>query len=237
MTVADRWFYFPSAGLLGLIGVILSVVKLRFKNIKVICYTVATIIILLLSLRTMSRNTNWSDNLTLFSHDAKVQDNYEIENNIGSFLSIQQEYSRALIHTRKSVELYPYDINLSNLGFIYEQLHDYSQAEKYYTEAITTKNISTSHQKTVEYSYLRLSGIYLFHKKPEVAKKILVKALTDYPQDGTLWAFLSMSEYNLHQQPAALAAAGKAKVLFPSSSTNNLYKKIFNKKPVDFQNL
>ncbi len=69
MTVADRWFYFPMVGLLGMIGVILNTPQVKLNNKWIM--TLIIIILSLLSLRTIIRNTNWQDNQTLYFHDLK----------------------------------------------------------------------------------------------------------------------------------------------------------------------
>lgn len=69
MTVADRWMYFPIVGLLGVVGVSIQVIKLVSKNRIAFGLTLGVILISLLSLRTIIRNTNWSDEARLLGHD------------------------------------------------------------------------------------------------------------------------------------------------------------------------
>lgn len=235
-TVADRWMYFPIIGFLGVTGFVISGFKNIFADKQIIPY-LAIIIVLLLSVRTMVRNTNFSDNYTLFLHDSKVADNFDIESNVGAILSSSRLFRAALPHSLKSVEMYPYDINLSNLGYIYEQLGDYNLAQKYYLESISTQRVSTTHQNTVQYDYLRLSGLYLFHGNPGKAEGILVQATHTIPDSWNLWAFLAISEYYNKDKQKALAAAQNANKLYPNPSTSKLLYLISNNKPVNFQQL
>lgn len=234
-TVADRWIYFPLIGFLGISGFIIS--EIRLRQFRQIFPYLAVLIIMLLSVRTIIRNTNWSDNLTLFSHDAKVSDNFDLESNIGAVLSTDNLPKEALPHTLKSVQMYPYDLNLSNLGDIYDQLGEYSLAKKYYSESLATRRISVDHQTLALHVYLRLSGIYLFHGNPYKAKVILRQAVKDYPHEWTLWSFLAISEYYDHNKKNALVAAETAKNLFPGASTTKLYYLISNNKQVNLQEL
>lgn len=235
-TVADRWFYFTIPGLLGLIGLLVMNLPntVHYTKILAVC---AVIIVLACSVRTIIRNANWSDNITLYSHDAEVIDNYDIESNLGSFLSNERRFKEALAHTKKSVELYPYDINLSNLGFNYEELGNYQNAEIYYKKSIYTKNISPTHQSTAQYSFLRWGGIYLFHGKPAISKTIFAQAVVMYPKNAILWAFLAISEADMNQHTQALKASKMAYELMPDSSTEKLYVQIENNKSVNFNNL
>ncbi len=73
MTVADRWFYFPLVGILGMLGVAIQEVAPIVKKQKNAFLSVAVIIILLFSLRTCIRNFDYKDNKTLYAHDTKNQ--------------------------------------------------------------------------------------------------------------------------------------------------------------------
>jgi len=69
MIVADRWMYFPIVGLLGVVGVCMHTIKFKSNKFKVAGFTLGIILISLLSLRTMDRNTYWSDQIKLLAHD------------------------------------------------------------------------------------------------------------------------------------------------------------------------
>jgi tetratricopeptide (TPR) repeat protein len=234
-TVADRWMYFPIVGFLGVSGFIISEIKLR--QLKQLFPYLAILILTLFSVRTIIRNTNWSDNLTLFSHDAGLSDNFDLESNIGALLSTENLPKLALPHTLKSVQMYPYDLNLSNLGDVYYQLGEYTLAKKYYSESISSTRISIGHQVTIEHAYLRLSGLYLFYGDPRKAEIILHQAIKIYPNQWTFWAFFAISEYYDHDKKDALVSAEKAKNLAPGISTAKLYYLISNNKPVNLQEL
>ena len=82
-TVADRWMYFPLAGIVGLLGVGVSTIKINKKYFSYLGVA-SFIVIAALSIRTMYRNTDWHDAMTLFTTDSKINNNYDIQNNIGS---------------------------------------------------------------------------------------------------------------------------------------------------------
>ena len=58
-TVADRWFYFPIVGLLGILGIGIHLIKSNHKIIKKISYLLIIFLVILFSIRTITRNTNW----------------------------------------------------------------------------------------------------------------------------------------------------------------------------------
>ena len=82
MTVADRWFYLPLAGLLGLIGVTIQNVSIQDEKIKILMFLISVSIVLLLSFRTILRDINWQSPTDLYTHDSMVEDDYNIESNL-----------------------------------------------------------------------------------------------------------------------------------------------------------
>ncbi|HVA96386.1 MAG TPA: hypothetical protein VND99_01915 [Candidatus Acidoferrales bacterium] len=68
-TVADRWMYFPIAGLLGTIGVSIQNLNSKSVNAKIAGVILAIIVISLLSFRTINRNNDWKTDFGLNLHD------------------------------------------------------------------------------------------------------------------------------------------------------------------------
>lgn len=232
-TVSDRWFYFPMGGLLGIIAVLFELLRKEYKKIVPVGYVCAIFIICLLSIRTIVRNTNWQNQLTLFAHDISLQDNFDSENNLGSAYTRTGDTKSALKHYRKSVEFLPNDTNLFNLGYSYEVLGDIPAAKKYYLKVIANKS-SRSADKL--YSFETLGFLYS-KNDPKIAKNYAVEGLREFPDSGSLYAILAMSEYDLHDRSAALNAAERAKLFLPDEETNMLYFLIQENKPVNSDTL
>jgi len=108
MTVSERWMYFPIVGLLGIIGVMIHSLQLKGSAIKTASIIAAIIILGMFSLRTIVRNTNWSDEITLFSHDVQVDDDYLKELMLAQDLINKGMKEQALPHFEKSIELNPH---------------------------------------------------------------------------------------------------------------------------------
>jgi tetratricopeptide (TPR) repeat protein len=235
-TVSDRWFYFPIIGLLGLIGLFLqsySFVEKKKNFVVIICLG----IIILLSLRTVMRNTNWVDNLTLFTHDNKIVENYDIENNLGSEYFGRGDYSQALVRYKRSYMLLPYEINTYNLGVTYESLGNIPQAEKYYLLGIQQKKylIDSGYK---EQAYESLAKIYTFREKPTgESLGFIKKGLQLYPDSGYLWADLACMDYSFGYYNQALQAATNAKNLLPIIQTAYIYNQISTRKKITFNSL
>jgi hypothetical protein len=98
MTSADRWFYFPMLGFLGMIGTVISDNSFQKIHKKVYVDTIFITIISILAVVTFINNTNWYSDIALYSHAAKISDNYVIENNLGNSYASIYDYPDALTH-------------------------------------------------------------------------------------------------------------------------------------------
>lgn len=137
MTVADRWFYLPMAGLLGLFTTLFSKFKLNPILITSCCLLIA-----LFSFRSRIRIDNWQDGLTLYSHDVQlVQGSFDLENNLGVELFRAGKYKEAKAHFESSTQIAPsWWTNWNNLGAVVEREGDLDTAANYYHLAITNGN-------------------------------------------------------------------------------------------------
>src|SRR6266566_449513 len=104
-TVADRWMYFPLAGLLGMIAVGLQSINLRNSSVKRASLLLSILLIGMLSIRTMVRNANWYNEVTLFSSEVQVHDTYQNEDALGEALLYKGLKDQAVPHFIKSIEL------------------------------------------------------------------------------------------------------------------------------------
>jgi protein O-mannosyl-transferase len=233
MTVADRWFYFPIVGLLGLIGVTIHAINLPIKKYKNGFYILAAFIIIILSIRTMIRNSNWRDAFTLNTHDSKIHTNFNLENNLASEYSKRGEFDKALQHAKKSVKLFPYENNFLNLAIIYQQMGDMKNAKVNYYEALSKKHYSSIKQKHLLATYKNSIWLLLYEKSYNEAKTILNEALLEYPNDPQLWEEVAICEYGLNNQEQAIDAINKALKLSPNvQEFHNLLLQIQNNKPI-----
>jgi len=106
-TVADRWMYFPMAGLLGLIGVGINNIHFSRSSVKRTAAIATVILIGILSGRTIMRNTNYFDQKTILTHDIQVVDDESKEADLGYLLLDKGMREQAYQHFEKAVELNP----------------------------------------------------------------------------------------------------------------------------------
>jgi len=226
-TVVDRWFYFPLIGLLGLIAVIYESLPLKITKFKTIWVILAVVVISSLSLRTIIRNTNWIDPVTLFNHDIKISDNYDIEEALGVEYSQRGEPVLAALHFQRSVALRPYEGNWHNLGVMYAvSLDQIGKAKEAFRMALQAKDYKvTPGHKHILNTYVDYATVMVFYDKDPKAVPFIINALQDYPDSADLYVLLGIAKYELRDKAGALAAISKA---YHVTTDTYLYNRIEN---------
>ena len=108
------------------------------------------IIILLFSVKTITRNTNWKDNITLFAHDVKVSKNsakgnssyaselYSLAEPMTDTAQRNKILRQSIPYFERAAEIYPsYTESLIRLGNVYYMMNgDYKTMLAYYLKAL-----------------------------------------------------------------------------------------------------
>jgi hypothetical protein len=228
-TVADRWFYFPIVGLLGIFGVIFSL-NWHTKIRKDVVIAVAIIIIVLLSLRTMVRNANWVNTLTLCQHGLQiVPEAYNVQSVCASELLKVGQYEEAKKHYAKAAEIAPkWGSNWYQYGLSYEYTKDIPKAREYYHKSIRLSNEVNA--------YVSLAATYLkYENEPKAAKQIVEKGLKSYPNYQRLQLYLAVCEYKLGNKQKALELATKAYQTTPTPESQYVLTQITNDQEIKLQ--
>jgi len=124
-TFSDRWFYFPIVGLLGIFGMFFQSLPIKKEQLKYFVFGLTFICINILSIRTMVRNTNYVDQMTLFSHDAAVAKNgFDLENQLGAMYYQANNITESRKHFQKAVAEMPCLNSTSNLELVDQQIGD-----------------------------------------------------------------------------------------------------------------
>lgn len=229
MTVADRWFYLPIAGFLGILGVVLSKFSVNTYKVRTVTLLSCIAILGLLSLKTIERNTDWQNEKTLLSHDIKISDDYNKELALGAMFISQGNYDQAIVHTKRSVEQNPYYGNLGVLGTIYMHNGDLVKAKDCLVKALSEKEQDSSLDQTYLY-YARLLALY---DQPEQAVQIInSRLLPKYPNVPYIWLLLAIAEYRQDHQVAAMEAVTRASAISNVPQTQYVYQVIENRYPV-----
>lgn len=231
-TVADRWFYFPMVGLLGIVGVLLNVVsvgisKLRNNNklLPLLGYG-AIFIILSLSTLTVIRNSQWKSSTRLFTHDvAFAEDSSKLNNMLGGDYLQSGDLGKAKYHFEKSLILDPdFGNSINSMGLIYELERDIINAKSFYA-----KNIALNDGLPKNLSYQGLSRIaLLYERNPKLSREISEAALQKYPLDPLLLEILANAQYFEGEKDKSLETAQKLFEYQPTQANYYLVQEIVN---------
>lgn len=214
-TVADRWFYYPMVGILGMIGVTIKFFEtlkpwanFRKMKLSLIFQIIVTILILILSYRTFLRTLDWKDGLTLAQKDIQVNTgNFALENFLGGELIRAQRFDEALKHINKAIQLYPQEWQAwNNRGVIYRHLGAVKNDLSYIQQA--KENFIMANNKTSAYSpFENLVETVFYFDSPKEARRLILDYFKIAPISSNLWAVLSLSEYQLGSNEQALETA------------------------------
>lgn len=215
MTVAERWLYFPFIGFLLLILGFLS--GLKNKQTYSVILVILFVSIIPFSIRTIIRNFDWKDGLTLYSHDEKINtDSFDLENNLGVELFRVNKIEEAKLHFEKSLRLQPkWHFARNNLGAVYQNLGELDKAEEQYRKVLEDSDYYLAHENLV--------SIFLTEKNYAAAKDWAEKSLLKLPQNSVLWRSLAIAQYQLGNKDAALKAAENAYTLGPTKESAYIY--------------
>lgn len=224
LTVSDRWFYFPIIGLLGMIGVLLTVYKINLGSKAVIIIIVS--LLLLLSLRTFIRSFDWRDNFTLATHDLKISKQaYNLELILSGEYYNQKNFKFAAVHAQKSIALYPNPVSYTVLGLTYYNLGNYEQSRQWFLKALQYADFE------VVYTNLAIISLSYGDKNNNISF-IKNVALKKYPENAELWLCLAWLEYNNNDKDNAKTAIMRAYQLDKGGQTAAVYHAIMNNLPL-----
>ncbi len=227
MTVADRFFYLPIVGLLGMIGVYLEHVNSIFRrNVYVRRFLLmgSAIMLILLITRTVHRNSNWVDERALYEHDLSIYDSFNIENNLGNIYLSDGRYKDALARFQQSYALFPTELNSFNVGYAYDLQRRPEEAVQHYEKSLTYKKYPDKNNAVIRQMAMeKLIRLYLIEKKYARAQEILKRNPSDLSINGQLWQYFAISEYNLGNTDEAYAALEKSKKYLSSTDASSDY--------------
>jgi hypothetical protein len=181
MTVAERWFYLPMIGMLGMIGSLLRKSRLLF--------TISIIFICLFAFRSFFRTMDWKNGLTLYGRDIKISKGaFDLENNYGVELFRAGDYQEAKVHFLKSTELAPHWwTNWNNLGAVYEQEKNYQKASENYQKSIDNGQYYLAYENLAKI-------LVVYGKDRGKTDEFLRKALEMFPENENLKQIKAYSE-------------------------------------------
>ena len=235
-TVANRWFYLPVIGLFGIFGVIIMQVSAKKYERCLILFGI--LLILLFSVRTIIRNSNWYNGMTLATHDLQYSpEDYSLESYLGVQYYNLGQYDNAQKHFIVSTELAPYwDLNWNYLAEVYEREGEAHNNKQLINKAKQTYLIAIKNSVNDETPYDSLAHLLVFSGDPSAAQSFINNSLKKYPHGSELWYYLAIYELSIHNTQSALSDARNAYI----SNHNNqdaisLYSALLNGSKVNIQ--
>lgn len=243
VTVADRWFYFPSVGLLGMLGLLVfgKVSKVQpfsdsRKNLETLLVIVAVVLLIVLSARTFVRVFDWRDGLRLGSREVQYsKDSFPLENNLAYELIAAGRYQEALVHAKRSTELGPWWwLGWNNLGVIYRHLGYVQKDPKLIDLAIVSFGKGANNTGTFFQPHENLAETVLNFKQPTEAILTIEKTRIRMGLTPRMMFLLALAQYKDGDIKAASASA-KWAVELGDEKAGVLYNGILNKQKIEIQ--
>jgi len=178
--VAERYVYFGTLGIYILVAWGLYQWSQKPKQAEV-AWTVIVLLICLLWLRSVVRNSDWQDQDHLWlAAERTSPSSQQNHNNLGDLYGRKGDFKLAEKHFKQAIELNPnYADAMHNLANTYLQLNQPEEAIKWYREAIKNK-------PSLWQSHVQLGAIYYHLGKLDEARQELDKALLIQPDNAQI---------------------------------------------------
>jgi len=183
MTACETWCYFSMAGLLGMVGVVATVVRRRFEKRWVL--PLVCLVVLVLGVRTALRGEDWSSATRLAKTNIlSSRDDYVDDLQLAQALVASGDYKAAEPYVSRSVAIFPTDTNYIAQGAVLGHEGDYKDAEDSYFKSIKIR--------PSVYAAEDISELSLVSGNASESEKFVKYALTKYPGDTNLWQSLAV---------------------------------------------
>jgi tetratricopeptide (TPR) repeat protein len=174
--LAEHYLYLPSYGFF-LIAALMATELFQDKRYVPLTLSLFLTIIILFSVRTIDRNRDWKDSITLWGKTVRtVPRCARAQNNLGVEYLFTKNYAEATNHLTAALEIKPdYAEAYNNLGLVSKEQGFYDQAIGFFTRAIMLRkpyydavhNLANTFENKGEYD--RSIQLYkmLLKKKPD----------------------------------------------------------------------
>lgn len=236
--MGERFLFMPSVGFCLVVSVLLWRLARRgkkltqFKQLN-LSSAILGIVILLFTTKTITRNTAWKDNFTLFTTDIYISPNSaKLRNGVAGVLlekglaeknTVRQQelFQEAKGHASKAIEIHPtYKNAYLLLGNANNYLKQYEASIEAYEQALKIDPDYPDAQQNLALTY-RDAGKYYGQEmgNTQQAIKYLEQANTLLPNDAEVLRLLGIA-YGISQQPQqAVEILEKAATVAPNNAS------------------
>lgn len=224
MTACETWFYFPMAGVLGMIGVAFTALRLRINPYWIAA--IALVLLVALGIRTGLRGHDWRNQYTLAYKDVSAsKDNYIAYNIIAAGLNSRGNFKQGKLNAQRSIAIFPTFSNYNNLGVSDEGLHTFAAAQAAFKQGLRYGDYNLL--------YDNLAELTLLYGSIHDNEQFLLNELEMHPHDSTLWMYLAIQEYKDNDN-------SKAKIAISNAATYGhvppfIYSAVVNNQPLTIE--
>lgn len=209
--VAERYVYLGVVGLTAIASIVFTQLDDR-KNLKWIARGIFTTIIIVLSIKTITRNIDWHNMDNLWVATAKTApSSFVNHNNLGDMYARHGNYEMAITEFNRAIEINPvYASAYHNIGNVYVQMGKIPEAIESYKKAIEiAPSLWQSNQN--------LAVLYYQEGNYQEAVGCLVKAISVNPQNSLLFSNLGVTYQKIGDNEKAVTAYQEALRLNPAN--------------------
>lgn len=173
--VAERYVYFSLIGLVAVVSY--GFIRLKKYLNPIIFYSLIALLLASLTIRTIIRNTAWTDDESLFVATARTApSDFKTHNNMGWVYQKRGDYPNAIKSFKKAIALNPYYVDgTNNLAMAYMLVHDYPNALFYFKKTIA---LNPGYAP----AYASIGTILIDQKKYKEGESYLLKSLSLSPK-------------------------------------------------------
>jgi Flp pilus assembly protein TadD len=212
-TMADRYFYIPSIGLLIAVVFGLADIAKTRRVAPSLSAAIAGVVLLVLATLTNARIHLWSDSFTLFKHALAVTPpNLIIENSLGIAMDNSGRYDEAAAHFEKALQVQRdhYEV-LVNIGVTRYHQGQLPEAIEYYQAAIRS-------QPDAPEAHAQLALALWKQNRNEAAYDEVHRASQLAPKDANIRNYLGIALGRLGRFPEAIDQLHEALRLNPNGA-------------------
>lgn len=229
MTASETWFYFPMAGVLGMIGIaIMAFAKdideyVEIGDDALIGLMVA--VILILGSRTIVRGPDWSSINNLSLNDIMAsKDDYVAYGTVAIDLYDQGRLQSALADDERSISILPNGTAYKNMCTVEYKLNEGRKALEACQSALKYP------QSRTEDLYTSTALLTFLYRNSAQTKQFINAGMKQYPRNANLWLYLALVNYRQGDKTDAKFAIQKAHSYSGSSTIDSAYDVIMNNK-------
>jgi protein O-mannosyl-transferase len=219
--VAERYVYFGSVGVFFGAAFFINYL-LEKTNQKEIILPLFAMLLLIFSIRTMMRNSEWKNEDSLWISTAKNSPSSQsTHNNMGDVYARRKDYQNAILEFKKSIEINPkYADAWHNLALSYQSIGQKEEAIKTYQKAI---ELNPKLWQSME----NLTLLYFDQNRLDEAEAMIQKLIELKPDNPEYYHNLGIVRYRKGDVKSAKELLQKTLIMDPNNKgAKDLLKQI-----------